>query len=151
MDQDKKRSIKRKKNIDHQNLWLEYCSIMNANLEKKTNHHESPLFVVRKSLYLISENSIFFKNPSVTSDKFIERRINYDIEKVGENVRMRMKNPKYRNIKIDNIKGRKIFLLVNLKFIQNIPCLVFFLRVGQTNGCRHDWQARKSIHFARHR
>ena len=35
LTQDKKRSIKRKKDIDHQKLWLEYSAFMNANLEKK--------------------------------------------------------------------------------------------------------------------
>ena len=57
--QDKKRSMKRKKDVNHQKIWLEYSAFMNANLEKKKSYHESPLFVVRRSLYLISKNSIF--------------------------------------------------------------------------------------------
>ena len=33
--QDKKRSMKRKKEINHQQSWSEYCAFMNANLKKK--------------------------------------------------------------------------------------------------------------------
>ena len=33
--QDKKRSRKKKKNINHENSWEEYCKFMNSNLEKK--------------------------------------------------------------------------------------------------------------------
>ena len=129
--QDKKRSIQRKKNIDHQKLWIEYSSFMNANLPKKPNHHESPLFVIRRTLYLISENSIFLKKPMVTGENFIERTIKYDIEKIGANVRIKTKNPQYRNVKLDDIRGQKIFILVNLKYVQEIPFLVFFDELGR--------------------
>ena len=33
--QDKKRSRKKKKTINHENSWEEYCKFMNSNLEKK--------------------------------------------------------------------------------------------------------------------
>ena len=131
LDQDKKRSAKRKKEIDHKKLWLEYSAFMNANLEKKRNYNESPLFVIRRSLYLIIENSIFLKNPVITSDNSFDRRISYDLERVGDNVKLITKNPKYRNVRIDDIKGRKIFILVNLKYIQNISSLVFFDELGR--------------------
>ena len=32
----KKRSIKKKKELKHEKEWSEYCKFMNANLEKKT-------------------------------------------------------------------------------------------------------------------
>ena len=98
---------------------------MNANLEKKKNYHESPLFVIRWSLYLMKENSIFLKKPVATGNNFIERKFFYKLDRVGKNVKIQTKNSKYRNIKIDDIKGRKIFILVNLKFIKDISS--FFL------------------------
>ena len=51
--QDKKRSRKKKKTVDHDNSWNEYCKFMNSNLGKQKNYHESPHIVVRKSLHLI--------------------------------------------------------------------------------------------------
>ena len=61
----------------------------------------------------------------------MDRRIFYDVERVGENVKLQSKNPKYRNIKIDDVKGRKVFILVNLKYIQDISSLIFFDELGR--------------------
>ena len=36
-----KKSQKKKKIINHENSWEEYCKFMNANLEKKKLYHES--------------------------------------------------------------------------------------------------------------
>ena len=129
--QDKKRSMKRKKEINHQKSWSEYCSFMNANLEKKPSYHESPLFVVRRSLHLIIENSIFLKAPTICNKNSLERKIRYEIDSVGKNVRMKKKNVKYTNIQINDMKGRKFFILVNLKFVQNFSSLVFFDELGR--------------------
>ena len=80
---------------------------------------------------MVVKNSIFLKKPVVVHDNSLERRIYYDIERVGENVRLHIKNPKYKNVRIDDIKGKKIFILVNLKFIQDISGLVFFDELGR--------------------
>ena len=96
--QDKKRSMRHRKDVDHQKMWLEYSAFMNANLEKKKNYHESPLFVVRRSLYLIFDNSICLKKPTISGNNFLERKIFYEIERISENVRLHMKNKKYRNV-----------------------------------------------------
>ena len=105
---------------------------MNANLEKKKkNDHESPLFVVRRSLRLIFENSILLKKPIISDNNSLERNIHYEIDRIEKNVRVQMKNIKYKNVQINDIKGRKLFILVNLKFVQDISGLVFFDELGR--------------------
>ena len=103
---------------------------MNNNLEKKSLYHESPHILIRKSLYLIRENSIFLKNATVSEDNTMLRKIHYDIEKVGTNVKMHSKNIKYRNIKMDKIPGKKLFILVNLKTVKDVHNLIFFDELG---------------------
>ena len=76
---------------------------------------------------MIIKNSILLKKKktAVSENNSVDRKIFNDIDRVGKNVRIQMKNVKHRNIKIDDIKGRKIFILVNLKFIKDISS--FFL------------------------
>ena len=85
---DRKNSRKQKKNIHHEKAWSEYSQFMNANLEKKKNHRESPHIVVNKSLHKIVENSIILKNPNISENNFLLRKIYYEIDKIGKNVKI---------------------------------------------------------------
>ena len=82
--QDKKTSQKKKKALNHEHSWSEYCKFMNSNLEKKKLYHESPHIVVRKSLHLIIDNSIILNNPTISQDTSLQRKISYRIEKIGK-------------------------------------------------------------------
>ena len=103
---------------------------MNSNLEKKKNYYESPHIVVHKSLHLIVDNSVILNNPSISQDSSLRRKISYDIEKIGRNVKITMKNKRYKNVMLDQISGRRIYLLVNLRLVENMSGLIFFDELG---------------------
>ena len=111
---------KRKKTVNHDNAWNEYCKFMNSNLEKQKNYYESPHIVVRKSLHLIIDNSVILNNPSISQDSSLQRKITYEIEKIGRNVKIHMKNKRYKNVIMDQISGRRIYLLVNLRLVEKV-------------------------------
>ena len=67
--------------------------------KKKKHYHESPHVVIQKSLHLIVENSVILKNPTVSEDTSLQRKISYEIDKFGKNVKIRMTNEKYKNVK----------------------------------------------------
>ena len=98
---------------------------MNANLPKRKNYHESPHIVIRQSLHLIVENSVILKNPTVSDDGSLQRQISYEIEKIGKNVKIHMKNKKYRNVKLDETVRKRIYILVSLQSVKNMPGLIF--------------------------
>ena len=123
---DRKTSRKRKKMLDHEKEWLEYCKFMNANLEKKKNYHESPHIVVNKSLHRIVKNSIILKNPTVSDENALGRKIFYEMVQIGKNVKIHSKNTKYMNVKLNEIAGKKIFILIDLKMVLHIANMVFF-------------------------
>ena len=74
---------------------------------------------------------MILKNPSVCDDGSLQRKISYDIEKIGKNVKIRMKNKKYRNVQLDEMIGRRIYILVRLKSVQSMPGLIFFDELGK--------------------
>ena len=99
---------------------------MNANLEKKKNYHECPHIVVNKSLRDIIENSIILKTPNVSGNNFLNWKIYYKINKIGKNIKIHVKNTKYRNVLLDQIVGRKFFILIKLEKVKDLSNLVFF-------------------------
>ena len=103
---------------------------MNANLEKQKNYLESPHIVIWRLLYLIEDNSIILKSPTVSEDTSFHRKIYYEIEKLGKNIKIHSKNKKYKNVKIDDIIGWKIFILVNIKLVWKTKG-VFFYEFGK--------------------
>ena len=117
--------------MKHKKEWEEYCKFMNANLEKKRNYHESPHIIIRKSFHLIYDNSIILKNPVLSEDTSFYRKIYYDVDRVGKNVKILSKNKNYKTVKLDEIKGKKIFLLVNLKYVRELPGLIYFDELGK--------------------
>ena len=86
---------------------------MNSNLGKNI-YHESPHIVIQKSLHLIIENSVIQNNPSISQDSLMQRKITYDIEKTGQKVKIWSKNKRYKNVMMDKISGRRIYIIVNL-------------------------------------
>ena len=126
----KKGREKKKKTINHENLWEEYCKFMNSNLPKKKKYHESPHIIVRQSLHLIVDNSIILNNPSISQDSSLQRKINYEVEKIGRNVKIWSKNPRYKNVLIDEIAGRRLYVIVNVKLVNNMSGLIFFDEFG---------------------
>ena len=122
-----KKSRKQKKIIDHEKAWIEYSKFMNANLEKKKNYHECPHIVVNKSLRDIIENSIILKTPNVSDDNFLNRKIYYEIDKIGKNIKILVKNTKYRSVQLDQIVGRNFFILIKLEKVKDLSNL-FFLK-----------------------
>ena len=103
---------------------------MNSNLPKKKKYHESPHIIVRQSLHLIVDNSIILNNPSISQDSSLQRKINYKVEKIGRNVKIRSKNPRYKNVLIDQIAGRRLYVIVNVKLVNNMSGLIFFDEFG---------------------
>ena len=85
---DKKRSMQRKSNIEYKNSWNEYEKFMTANLEKKKYHRESPHIAIRRSLHLIYDNSIILKMATVENEQSLQRKIKYEVSKVGKNVKI---------------------------------------------------------------
>ena len=71
------------------------------------------------------------KNPRISEDSSFYRKIYYEIDRVGENVEIFSKNKKYKNIKLDQITGKKIFILVKLKYLRMLPGLIYFDELGK--------------------
>ena len=71
------------------------------------------------------------KNPVLSEDTSFYRKIYYDVDRVGKNVKILSKNKNYKNVKLDKIKGKKIFLLVNLKYVRELPGLIYFDELGK--------------------
>ena len=117
--------------MNHEDSWEEYYKFMNSNLEKKKNYHKSSHIVIQKLLHLIVENSVILKNLSVSEDTLLRRKISYEIDKFGKNVKMRTKNKKYKNVKMDEITGRRIYILVSLKLVEDMPGMNFFDEFGR--------------------
>ena len=130
-DQNKKRSLKKKKESQHEKDWTEYCKFMNANLLKKKIYHESPHLVIKRSFNLIADNSIIFKNPIITNDTSFNRNIFYEVDRVGKNVKMYSKNKKFRNVLLNETHGKKFFILLNLKYTKQMSGLIFFNELGK--------------------
>ena len=85
----------KKKIVHHEQAWDEYCKFMNgANLEKQKNYTESPHIVIRRSLYLVEDNSIILRSPTVSEDTSFHRNIYYEIEKLGNNIKIHSTNKK---------------------------------------------------------
>ena len=118
---------------------------MNANLPKRKNYHESPHIVIRQSLHLIVENSVILKNPTVSDDGSLQRQISYEIEKIGKNVKIHMKNKKYRNVKLDETVRKRIYILVSLQSVKNMPGLIFFDELGKRLDSK-DLETKKKGH-----
>ena len=122
---------------------------MNHNLEKKTLYHESPHIVIHKSLHLISENSIFLTNPVLSDDHTFLQTIHYNIEKIGSNVKIHSKNVKYKNVRIDDMKRKKLFILVQVKNIKHVHSLIFFDEFGRRmNGDMLEQQEKAYVLLA---
>ena len=138
------KKIYEKKLVWHEQAWDEYCKFINANLEKQKNYTESPHIVIRRSLYLIEDNSIILRSPTIPDDTSFHRKIYYEIEKLGKNIKIHSKNKKYKNVKIDDIIGGKIFILVNLKLVWKIKGKFFwwFWKAHGNSGC---WKTGKSF------
>ena len=58
------------------------------------------------------------------------RKIHYEVDEVGSNVKIDSKNLKYKNVRIDQIPGKKLFILVNLKAVKDVHSLTFFDELG---------------------
>ena len=110
---------------------------MNANLEKKKNYHESPHIVVNKSLQDIIENSIILKTPNVSGDNFLNQKIYYKIDKIGKNIKILVKNTKYRSVQLDQIVGRNFFILIKLEKVKDLSNLFFLKWTRSTNGKKY--------------
>ena len=82
-------------------------------------------------MHLIVENSLILKNLTVSEDTLLRRKISYEIDKFGKNVKMRTKNKKYKNVKMDEITGRRIYILVSLKLVEDMPGMNFFDEFGR--------------------
>ena len=122
---DKRRSIKRKSLIKYQHDCTGYDSFMNSNIVKEKNHKESPHIVIRRSLRFIKRNAIILKNVKVANENTLERTVSYEISKIGQNIEIHSKNPKYLNVKLDQCVDRRVFILVPLKSVYLLPNLVF--------------------------
>ena len=144
LQHNKRMSRVRRKSVDDEKTWEEYVKFMNANLEKQKNNHESPHIVIRRSLHLIIDNSIILKTDSVVQDSTLQRKIYYSIDRIGQNIRIKMKNKKYRNIQMDDIVGRRFYILVNLAYVKDVPYMVFFDELGKRMEYQHLEKQRKA-------
>ena len=123
--QDKRRSMRKKSNLKYAQKCDEYNDFMLFNLEKKKYHKESPHIVIKKSLRFIKPNSIILKNATINNENTQERTISYEISQIGQNVKVVSKNPKYLNVDLDRCEDRRVFFLVPLKSVYQLPNLVF--------------------------
>ena len=55
----------------------------------------------------------------------LQREISYEIDKFGKNLKIKMKNKKYKNVKMDKITGRRIYILVTLKLVEDMSSMIF--------------------------
>ena len=58
------------------------------------------------------------------------QKIHYEVDEVGSNVKIDSKNLKYKNVRIDQMPGKKLFILVNLKAVKDVHSLTFFDELG---------------------
>ena len=82
-------------------------------------------------LYLILDNSIILKRKCVTEDDSNCRKIHYEIQKIGKNIKIKKKKMKYRNVKLDETANWKILILVPLKSVMNLAHEVYFDEWGK--------------------
>lgn len=54
-----------------------------------------------------------------------------------------MKSPKYQNIKVDEISDRRIFILLHLKSVQNLPNVVYYDELGKRINHQYKSQNQK--------
>ena len=81
-------------------------------------------------MHLIIDNSIILNNPTISQDTSLQRKISYGIEKIGKNIKLRVKNEKYKNVTMDQINGKRVYILVNLKLVVAVSGLIFFDELG---------------------
>ncbi len=62
------------------------------------------------------------------------RKIYYNIKDIGSYVEIKMKNIKYRNIKMSEMTHRRFFILVDLKVVDSVPNVVFYNEFGKRMG-----------------
>ena len=92
------------------------------------------------------DNSVILNNPSVCEDGSLQRKISYDVQKIGKNIKIRMKNKKYRNVKLDETVGRRIYILVSLQSVKNMTGLIFFDKLGKRLESK-DLESKKKVTY----
>lgn len=123
----KRVSMKKKSKVKLDKQWNEYDNFMISNQIKQKNHRESPHIVIHRSLRDIEDHTIFLKCAVVKNEGMISRTINYKIDKCGSGVSIRSKqNDKYMNIHLQRCSRNKIFIVVALKSVCNLPGVVLF-------------------------
>lgn len=62
-----------------------------------------------------------------------------------------MKSPKYQNIKVDEISDRRIFILLHLKSVQNLPNVVYYDELGKRINHQYKSQNQKNAFVSLYR
>ena len=100
--------------------------------KSKKNHRESPHIVIHCSIRAIEDNTIFLKSAIVENEGMLTRKITYKLERFGSGVVIKSKqNEKYMNVHIQRCSGNKVFIVVPLKSVYNLPGVVLFNEDGK--------------------
>lgn len=129
---DKRRSVRKKAKLVYDNLCVEYQNFMLSNLQKQPKHRESPHIVINRSLRNIKLNSIFLKSAEVENESSLNRKISYQVREIGKRVRIYpAKEGRYMNIRLDECINNRVFILVPLKSVYDLPGTIFFNEDGK--------------------
>ena len=87
---------------------------------------------MHRSLQQIEKSTVFLKNADVKNEGTLHRTIDYEISRIGSDVKIDVRGPnKYMNIRIDECAQNRIFIMVPVKSVYNLPGVVLFNEDGK--------------------
>ena len=87
---------------------------------------------MHRSLREIENSTISLKNAVIKNEGILHRTINYEISRICKGVKFGMTGQnRYINVHIDDCEKNRIFLMVPIKSLCNLPGVVLFNEDGK--------------------
>ena len=121
---DKRISMKKKRLLKEKKYFKQHDDVMNTNIPHGNEANASPHIVVNQWFHRIRNNSIILKlsHEDRTSN---HRKIFYEIDSVGENVRFVAKKT-FMKLNVEGTKNNKVFIVLKFKDALEVDKLTYF-------------------------
>ena len=126
---DKKMSANSRKNKKMLTYWEKEDKILASHIPYNSMSTRSPHILINKWFHRLSDNCIVLKKPREVGQCAKDRKIYYDIDRIGKNVQVSNKG-KYLNLQLENTKHHWVMIVVKYKDIMTNPKLCFITESG---------------------
>ena len=126
---DKRMSVRRKETIKARKYFKNHDDILNTHIPYGPMANKSPHIMVNHWFHRIKDNCILLRIKGENNNKK-NRKIFYEIEKIGANVKL-LRKKKYYNLNIDGTVNKKVILVVRYSDVMRNDKLSFFTETGK--------------------